>query len=119
MADEKESDDSWNTTALEVLEHQEIEASFVTDVVQRANVRMVERRDRARLAIEPIAQLRIGGELRGQHFDRDGAIEPRIARAIHLAHPTAAKQRQDLVSTEASAGSEGHRAIRVNGCRRL
>jgi hypothetical protein len=30
-----------------------------TDVVERADVRMVERRDRARLALEPFAQFRI------------------------------------------------------------
>ena len=37
---------------------------LLADVVQRADVRMRELRDRARLAIEALAELRVGGERR-------------------------------------------------------
>ena len=71
------------------------------DVVERADVRMVERRDRPRLALEALADCGFGGELRRQHLDRDVAIEPRVAGAIHLAHAAGAEQRDDLVGPEA------------------
>ena len=76
----------------------------MADVEQRADVRMIERRDGARLAVEAVAQLRVGGERRGEDLDRDGAIEPRIAGAIHLAHPTLADECDDFVGAEAHAG---------------
>ena len=37
---------------------------------------------------------RIGGELRRQDLDRDLALEPRVPRPIHLAHPARAERRQ-------------------------
>ncbi len=43
--------------ALEVLHDEEIDAAFVTDVVQRADVRIAQRRNRARLAFEPLLHL--------------------------------------------------------------
>ena len=44
--------------AVEVLEYQEVGVAVAADVEQRADVRMLERRDRACLALEPLAQLR-------------------------------------------------------------
>ena len=41
-------------------------AVLVADVVQRADVRMIELRDRARFAVEALAELRIGGETSGR-----------------------------------------------------
>ena len=78
------------------------------DVVQRADVRMSELRDGARFAVEPFAELRIGGERVGQDLDRDRAVEARVARFVHLAHATGAKQRQDFVGAESRAGGQGH-----------
>jgi hypothetical protein len=43
-----------------------------------------------------------------QNFQRDIAIEARIARAIDLAHAAGADGGQDLVRPEASTGTEGH-----------
>ena len=50
---------------------------------------------------EPVG---VGGERRGQHLDRDLAAEPRVARAVDLAHPAGAERRDDLVGPQASAG---------------
>ena len=70
---------------------------------------MRELRDRARLAVEALAELRIGGERLGQNLDRDGPVEARVARAIDLAHAARAEGGQDLVGAEAGAGGEGQR----------
>ena len=72
------------------------------DVVEVADVGVVQRRDRARLAREPL------GELGVRDLDRDVAIQARIAGAIHLAHAARADQRLNFVGTESVAGSKRH-----------
>ena len=94
--------------AFEILHDEERGAVLLADVVQRADVRMIELRDRAGFAIEALAELRVGGEGVGENLDRDRAIEPRVAGFVHLAHPAGADERQDLVRAEASAGVERH-----------
>ena len=51
--------------AVEQLHHEEGGAVVIADVEQRADVGVGELRDRARFAVEPLAQLRIGGERAG------------------------------------------------------
>jgi hypothetical protein len=46
---------------------------------------MRELRDRARLTVEPIAELRISREGFGQDLDRDGAIEARVKGSVDFA----------------------------------
>ena len=43
-----------------------------------------------------------------QDLDRDRAVESRVARFVHLAHATGAKQRQDFVGAKPRAGGQGH-----------
>src|SRR6266481_8728420 len=45
-----------------------------------------------------------------QDFDRDGALEPRIAAAINLTHPSRAQRRLNLVGSEFRTQGEGHNA---------
>jgi hypothetical protein len=98
--------------ALEVLEDDVVLVAVAADVVNRADVRIVERCDGARFLLEALPRLGIGGERAGQYLDRDGPIEPRIARAIHLAHAPFAKGRDDFVRTEPRTGIECH--VRVD-----
>ncbi len=88
----------------EILQHQKVDAIVMADVEQRADVRMIERRDRARLAVEAFAQLRVGGERGGEDLDRHRAIEPRIPGAVDLTHAPRADERDDFISAEAYAG---------------
>src|SRR6266705_4530459 len=46
----------------------------------------------------------------GQDFDRDGALEPRVASAIDFAHPSRAQRRLNLVGSQFRARGEGHNA---------
>src|SRR5262249_7484523 len=55
--------------ALQVLEHEVVDPALVTDVVEHADVGVVEGRDRPRLALEALAQLGVPGEVLGQHLD--------------------------------------------------
>ena len=77
-----------------------VRAWRVADVIQSADVRVIERRDRARFTVETVAQRRVGGELRRQDFDCDAAIKARVARAIHLAHAARPDERHDFIGAE-------------------
>jgi hypothetical protein len=65
---------------------------------------------RGEAALQPIEVVRERG---GKNLDGDVASEPRIARAIDLAHAARADERDDFIRTEASAGREGHVAGRL------
>jgi hypothetical protein len=78
----------------------------VTDVVQRADVGMIELRDGARLALEAGAHFRRGRQVRGEHLDRDVTAQPRVVRAIDFAHATRAQRSEDSVGTEDRACGE-------------
>ena len=65
---------------------------------------MVQGAGGARLLLEAAQPIRVGREGRGQHLDRDLAPEPRVPRAVDLAHPARAEGREHLVGAEASAG---------------
>ena len=72
-----------------------------TDIVNVADVGVIQRGDRANLALEAFAEP-LGGNL-------DGHLAPhaRIAGAIHLSHAARADERQDLVGAQTSARQTG------------
>ena len=94
--------------AFEQLHDEVFGLAVVADVVEGADVRVGELRDRLRLPLEALADL--GGFERccGQDLDRDRAVEARVAGAIDLPHSARADRREDLVGAEARAGCEGH-----------
>jgi hypothetical protein len=73
-----------------------------SDVVQMADVGVIERGDRAGLAREALGELRIG------YFDGDVAIQPGIMGAIHFAHTAFAHWAEDFVRPEFVAYGERH-----------
>jgi hypothetical protein len=83
--------------ALDELEHERGEAIGFFEAVDRADVRMIERRQDPRFAREAREALGIAREHARQNLDRDVATELRIARAVDLAHPTGTEARDDPV----------------------
>ena len=81
---------------------------LVADVVERADVRVVELRDGARLALEAGPHLGRGGQVRGQHLDGDVAAQPGVVGAIDLAHAARADLLDHSVMREKCAAGEGH-----------
>ena len=49
----------------------------------------------------------------GQDLDRDVATQPRVARAVDVAHAARANQRDDFIGAEPRAGGEGHGATLI------
>jgi hypothetical protein len=82
--------------SLDVLHHQIVRA----DVVQRADVRMIEGGDRTRFALEPVRERRL------QNLDRDRAIQARIVGFVHLAHAASAELFSEGVGAESSGGDD-------------
>ena len=72
------------------------------------DVRMVQRRNRAGLLLEATDAVGVRGQILWQHLDGDVAIKACVARAIHLAHPAAAEERDDFVRAEAHTRFQGH-----------
>ena len=65
-----------------------------------------------RFALEARLAIRIVRERIRQHLQRDVAIQPRVARAIDLAHTPFADRGSELVRTQASTRSKGQWSAR-------
>ena len=90
---------TFDLRALDVFHHEIIRS----DVVKRANVRMIQRRYRACFALEAFAELCRGG------LDGDDAIQSRVACLPDLAHATRSQAGKDLVRSEFCARLYFHR----------
>jgi hypothetical protein len=68
-----------------------------SDIINLANIGMIQRGNGFRFALETLA------ELRGADFDRDDPVQAGIPSLIDLAHAAGADGLQDLIRTEFSA----------------
>ena len=73
------------------------------DLIDRDDVRMVERRHRARFLLESPDAIRLGGQRLGQDLQRHVPVEPSIVGAIDLTHPAGAQVAAHLVVAEVPA----------------
>jgi hypothetical protein len=81
---------------------------------------VIERGQNLRFALETEQTVFILGEERREDLDRDVAIELAVARAVHLAHATAAKEIDDRIRAKLPP-DEGRRLFRGSqqrNCRR-
>ena len=104
--------------ALQQLHHHELLAGVLADVVQRADVRMIERRDGARLAEEALHRLRLATRFLGQELDRDLAAQPQVLGGVDHAHAAAAERLldsivRDLLSGHAASVSRSSSTSRI------
>src|SRR5262249_43716397 len=65
-----------------------------TDVVKLANMRMIQRGDGARFALETFGKLLAG------NLDSDDAVEARVAGFVYFPHAARSDRRDDLVGSE-------------------
>jgi hypothetical protein len=82
---------------------------LVLEAIDRADVRMIERREYVSFALESRQPLRIQRERSRQHLHRDIAPQASITGAIHLAHPARAERPNQLIHTDAPAGRQRRR----------
>jgi hypothetical protein len=86
--------------ALDVLHHQVVRSN----IVQRTDVGVIQRRDRLGFALKAFRELFVG------NLDGNRAIQARIAGLVDLSHPASADGRGNLVGTQPSSGSQGHKS---------
>ncbi len=60
----------------------------LTVVVHRGDPRVVQRRGGPGLRAKPVQELRVTAQLRLEHLDGHGPVQPDVHRLPHLAHPT-------------------------------
>ena len=92
--------------ALDQLHDQRRGVTRLLEAVDLRDVRVVQRGERLRLALEPREALRIGREQVWQNFDCDLALQSCVPRAIDLTHPTRADGGFDQVRPETAAEGE-------------
>ena len=96
---------------VEILHDQEVDPVLVADVMEGADVRVVQRRDGFGFSLESLLEIRISRNVLGQHLDGDGAVQAGVAGLVDLTHPARADLGGDAVGTERGAGLEGHRLV--------
>jgi hypothetical protein len=78
--------------------HGEIRPPFVlADLINSADIGMIQRGRRASLPLEAFESLRVGGKSVGQKFERDAAAEIEIFGFINDAHAASTEFREDAV----------------------
>ena len=90
--------------------HRQVEQRFVDvpEVEHAHRVRMVQARRRARLALEPLHEIAIAGDVLAQHLERDHAVERELARAVDRAGAARRDQRlHDELAGDAPANQLG------------
>ena len=90
---------SGKTLAIDELHHEEISLALGNDVVQCADVRVIESGNQFRFAFEAVAQIRSCRQVGPQRLQRDGPVQSRITRAIDGSHPTDADRLDDVIGT--------------------
>jgi hypothetical protein len=86
--------------AFDELEHQAAHVLAFFDAVDRGDVRVIQRRNHAGLALEARQPFGRGDERRRKDFDGDVALEPRVAGAIDITHAAASQQRLQVIHAE-------------------
>ena len=90
--------------------HDEIPHLLVNaDVVQGANMRVVQPRYGLRFALKPSLKGGVGRPFVAQDFDCNGPIQPCVPGLIHFAHPTRSNRRDDDVRPHVCSVVESHR----------
>jgi hypothetical protein len=87
----------------ERLHDDEVRAFVLVDVVDRADVRMVERRSRARLALESLECRRIAGHVLRKELERDGPAQTRVFSLVDHTHAAAAEFGHDAIPRDHAA----------------
>src|SRR5947207_10150089 len=85
-----------------------VDAVLMSDIVESADVRMIEARHRASLSLESLTDLGVIRQMGRQNFDRNGPIKACVFRAVHLAHPARAERCEDFVWAEPGARGKSH-----------
>jgi hypothetical protein len=94
--------------SFDVLEDEVGDPIGFADVVQSANMRVIQTRGRTGFPLESPESVPMGFEAGRQDLDGDRAAEAQVSPAIDLAHSARAQRRKDLVRAQTRADRERH-----------
>jgi hypothetical protein len=80
----------------------------VTDIIDCADVRMIQRGNRAALTVEAHTCLRIVTQVAQDQLEGHRAVQPRVLRPIHCAHAAGAKLADDLIGAKPRSRQQDH-----------
>ena len=86
--------------ALHQLHHQRAAAAGFLEAVDAGDVRMAERGQHLRLAVEARHAVLVVREVLGQQLQRDVAVQARVGRAEHLSHAASPELAGDAIVRE-------------------
>ena len=86
----------------------EIDAVLVADIVQHADVGMIQTGYGFGFSLESLSAPGIRRELQ-QNLDGDGALQPRVSRTVDLTHPAHTERRRDFIRPKLLTWSQSHR----------
>ena len=99
-----------------MLHDQKIEPILLANVVEGADVRVVQARHGSRLALESLASLRTVGNVAWQHLHGDNPVQPGVSCLVHLAHAAGADGGKDFVRAESGSRSKRHKVNSGSRC---
>ena len=85
--------------ALEMFHDEVADAVLLANVVEMADIGMIEGRDGAGFAFETFASFGFFGKMRGKNFDGDFAVEAGVEGAVDFAHAAGTEGRLNFVGT--------------------
>ena len=94
--------------ALDVLHDEEFDRTLAADVVERADVGVIQAGDGSRFAFEAL------GDSALTDFDGNGTVQARVAGFVDFAHSPCAQQGDDLVRPEAGLLGQEHRPAMIH-----
>ena len=95
--------------SLHVLHHQVVNSVGVTDIVQDADVRVIQRGNRACLTFKPMLQIGSWRKMLRENLDGDRAAQASVCGSVDLTHAAFANFGDKLMGPEPGAWIEGHR----------
>ena len=93
------------------LHDEEPDPVLLLELVERGDVRVVQRREEPGLALEARQPARVARDGVRQDLDGDPPPEASVARMEDFAHPAGSERSQDLVRPETGSRSERHRYL--------
>ena len=99
-------DDLREVGALDVAHREEEDTVLLSRLVDRDDVRMVERSGDPRLPQEALTETLVLGELGRDDLERDLAAEPLLVGTVNRAHASAADERLDSVAGDRRPGRQ-------------
>ncbi len=89
--------------SLQVFHDNEINSVVGADIVQRADIGMIQAGNNFGLALEALPPGRVVSKMRGKNLDSHSPVQARVSRPIDFPHSTGAQRSDDLIGTQFGA----------------